>query len=108
MKSFVILDFDIEGFHNYPNAPTQVSFLSNKHRHLFRIEIGICVTELNREKEIFIEQDIVKDIIRSRFGMPAIFGQMSCEHIAKFIIDNYDCSWCKVLEDGRGGALINK
>jgi hypothetical protein len=36
MKNTIIIQFEIEGFHNYPDAPEKVAFLSLKHRHTFQ------------------------------------------------------------------------
>ena len=63
----VILDFDIEGFHFYPNAPKKVSFLEHNHRHIFQFRVGYKVEDSNREKEIFIEQDYLKDYLSESY-----------------------------------------
>ena len=79
----VILDFDVEGYHSYPNAPKEVEFLSYPHRHIFQIRAGYRVTDSNREREIFIEQDNVKNYLGEVFGVPCQFENMSCEMIAE-------------------------
>ena len=63
MKTTVITQFEVEGFHNYPEAPKQVDFLSSNHRHTFIIKCGYEVEDLNREKEIFICRDEVKSYL---------------------------------------------
>lgn len=107
----VILDFDIEGFHYYPNAPKQVAFLENNHRHIFQIRAGLKVDNLNREKEIFIEQDKLKDYLIESYGSPCHFEAMSCEMIAQelleFLLDDGGV-WVEVFEDSRGGAKVEK
>ena len=107
----VILDFDIEGFHYYPNAPKQVAFLENNHRHIFRIRAGLKVDDLNREKEIFIEQDKLKDYLIESYGSPCFFMDMSCEMIAQdlleFLTDDGGI-WVEVFEDSRGGARVDR
>lgn len=109
MKSYIKLDFDIVGFHQYPNAPEKVSFLSYNHRHDFQIKVWYEVVDLNREKEIFIQTDFVKDYLYESYGSPCQFGNMSCEMIAKELLEfGKDDGMVKVevLEDGRGGAVI--
>lgn len=109
MKKTIVLDFEVEGYHFYPNAPKQVSFLENNHRHLFQIRVGYKVNFLNREKEIFIQQDFLKDYLLETYGSPCQFKNMSCEMIAsellEFIIEDGGI-WVEVFEDGKGGAKI--
>lgn len=108
IKTYIKLDFEVEGFHHYPNAPHPVKFLEHHHRHLFRFIIKYKVTDLNREKEIFMQQDVLKEYIGECYGYPAQFGAMSCEMIAKelleFILDDGGV-YVEVLEDGKGGAI---
>ena len=106
----VILDFDVEGYHSYPNAPKEVEFLSYPHRHIFQIRAGYRVTDSNREREIFIEQDNVKNYLGEVFGVPCQFENMSCEMIAEEILEfaqEDGCVWVEVFEDGKGGARVD-
>jgi len=107
MKSEVIIGFNIEGFHNYPDAPFEVNFLSYIHRHTFKITCGYEVSDLNREKEIFIYRDILIDYLQESYGVPCHFGAMSCEMIAKEILEfgsEDGMIWCEVWEEETGGA----
>lgn len=109
MKSTVIIQFYIEGFHFYKGAPHEVAFLENNHRHTFTIKAGYSVTDLNREKEIFICRDLVKEYLIDAYGLPCIFGGMSCEMIAKEILDFATADgmvWCEVWEELTGGARV--
>jgi len=109
MKNTVIIQFEIEGFHNYPNAPQEVEFLSFKHRHTFVVKAGYSVEDLNREKEIFIERDYIKEYLLESFGSPCEFGAMSCEMIAKEILEYAEIDgmiWCEVWEENTGGARV--
>lgn len=107
MKAFVLLDFDIVGFHRWPNAPEEVCFLRNNHRHIFQIKCKLPVGDLDREKEIFIETKKQQEMLFSEFGNPCLFGSMSCEHIAEYLMENNpDMMSCEVLEDGKGGGMV--
>jgi hypothetical protein len=109
MKSEVIIQFEMEGFHNYPNPPEQVEFLKYPHRHTFMIKCGYKVTDLNREKEIFICRDIVKEYLNEAYGSPCQFENMSCEMIAKEILEfskEDQMNWCEVWEENTGGAKV--
>jgi len=107
MKNTVIIQFEIEGFHNYPGAPKQVDFLSLNHRHTFIVKAGYIVSGLNREREIFICRQEVKDYLIESFGYPCQFEAMSCEMIAGEILECFSVDgmvWCEVWEEKTGGA----
>lgn len=109
MKKVVIIQFEIEGFHNYPNAPEIVNFLSFEHRHTFKIVAGYQVSDLNREKEIFMCRDEVKEYLQESYGVPCKFEAMSCEMIAKEILlfgQEDGMIWCEVWEEETGGARV--
>lgn len=109
MNTIVIIQFDIEGFHFYPGAPKIVEFLSYKHRHTFTVKCGYKVTHDNRDKEIFICRDLVIDYLTESYGSPCVFKNMSCEMIAKEILEfgkEDDMIWCEVWEENTGGARV--
>jgi hypothetical protein len=109
MKTAVITKNYIEGFHNYPEAGEDVAFLRYKHRHMFHVECGFEVTDSNREVEIFERQFQIYEYFAHIFGVPAQLGNMSCEMIAQRIIGNFaNCIYAKVLEDGEGGAIVQR
>lgn len=109
MKTTVILNLEIEGFHNYPSAPDEVKFLSYPHRHTFIITCGYLVTHLDRDKEIFIYRDLIKEYLTEAFGYPCHFKNMSCEMIAKELLEfakEDGMIWCEVWEENTGGAKV--
>ncbi|HHX67771.1 MAG TPA: hypothetical protein GX708_06915 [Gallicola sp.] len=109
MKTQVIINTEVIGFHNYPNAPEKVLFLRNKHRHIFTIKAGFEVQILDREKEIYILQNDIEDYLYKVYGNPCNFNEMSCEMIAKEVIEFCEpdnCKWVEVLEDNKGGARV--
>jgi hypothetical protein len=109
MKISVIVEFEIDGFHKYPNAPKEVEFLSLKHRHMFNIKAGFEVVGLNRDKEIFIERELIKNYLIKKYKFPCEFNEMSCEMIAREILEfgkSNGMIWCEVLEEKTGGAKI--
>lgn len=111
MKATVIIQFEIEGFHYYPNAPERVGFLSQMHRHTFIVKAGYSVEDLNREKEIFIEREYILEYLTESYGSPCLFGEMSCEMIAREILEYAETDgmiWCEVWEENTGGARVEK
>ncbi len=109
MKNTVIIKIQVEGFHNYPNAPKGVEFLSLNHRHTFIIKVGYKVVNLNREVEIFMCRDEVKEYLNEAYGSPCEFNSMSCEMIANEILEfgkDDGMIWCEVWEENTGGARV--
>tara|TARA_R110002020_G_scaffold212120_1_gene418545 strand:+ start:6031 stop:6408 length:378 start_codon:yes stop_codon:yes gene_type:complete len=109
MKKTVIIQFEVNGFHNYPAAPTEVEFLKFRHRHSFKIKCGYKVSHEDREKEIFICRDEVKKFLFNKYGNPCEFENMSCEMIAKKILEQFkkeNMFWCEVWEEQTGGAKV--
>lgn len=47
----VWVTFQRVGFHRYPNAPEDVSYLASRHRHVFKFKVSISVTHNERELE---------------------------------------------------------
>ncbi len=109
MKKRVITHNTIEGYHYYPDPPKEVEFLKYPHRHLFDIRCQFSVVESNREIEIFMQQSTIEIMIKKHFGCPADFADMSCEMIGEWILEQFDeCVEVQILEDGFGGAIIQR
>lgn len=109
MRTSVIVKFDMDGFHYYPNAPQEVRFLQNPHRHTFAITAAFRVTDLNREIEIFIMRNKMQQFLSGQYGNPCHFGSMSCEMIAAVLVDkfmDYGLDYVEVWEEATGGARI--
>lgn len=109
MKAIVIIQFNVEGFHQYNDAPEVVSFLSQRHRHTFVVRCGYGVTDLNREREIFLCREEIKQYLCETFGSPCEFEDRSCEAIATEILEygkKDGMTWCEVWEEETGGARI--
>jgi hypothetical protein len=116
MKTQVIIQFDVEGFHCWENAIEEVQFLKHEHRHTFTIRCGYEVDELDREREIFVERHYVKSFLEGQYlkitpvGDVLHFGGMSCEMIAKAIMQDQgpEMRWCEVWEEKTGGARVER
>ena len=111
MKTSVITYNEIEGYHRWPYAPqpSSIAYLASKHRHVFVIECEFHVTHDDRDIEIIRQQHIIEEFIRDRHGIPAEFHDMSCEAIAKEIMQYFpECESCIVREDGYGGARVRR
>lgn len=98
----------IEGFHRWPNASPRRRFLAALHRHIFRIETSFAVADDDREIEIFDAQERVEEFLTRKFGRPCRFGDLSCEAIARTILEETGAVRVEVREDGFGGAVVSR
>lgn len=110
MNKYIICNVVVEGFHCWPEAFGLYTYLKERHRHMFNIEMHFPVNNSNREIEFINQQRIIKDSILIKFGNDlgyAEFEHMSCEHIAEWLLNEFkDATYCKVIEDTNGGAYI--
>jgi len=105
-KTFIWITTSFEGFHRYPNAPKEVEFLSNLHRHIFHIKIWLEVKHENREVEFIMFKRWIDKVINEFM----IKDYMSCEMISDklygIIILTYPNREVRieVSEDGENGS----
>jgi hypothetical protein len=86
-KTYIKVRTDFEGFHFYPNAGSidpRIKFLENEHRHIFKVEVTISVTHLDRELEFFLVKWALKDFLNN-----GKMNHKSCEMIATDILNNH-------------------
>ncbi len=106
IQEYVICAIQVEGFHCWPGAPADLSFLKARHRHVFHIRIIFKVSHGDREIEIIKQQSEIERWLCNKFGAPCEFGSMSCEDIAEELLLRFGAASCEVLEDGYGGARV--
>lgn len=111
-KSYIVVRTDFEGFHYYPNAgkiDKRIEFLENEHRHVFKIEVTISVTHLDRELEFFLVKWSLNDFIKT-----GNMNHKSCEMIADDILNDHlipkygNDRYYKIVvsEDGESDGII--
>lgn len=82
---WLITKFNFEGTHYYENAPFDVAFLRNEHRHIFHIEVWIEQLHNDRELEyISVKRELMNHFTNNNQNYK------SCEMIAEDIIDYID------------------
>lgn len=118
MKTFVGIRFEVEGFHNYPDASKNhgdlVKFLEQSHRHIFKFNCKKRVNHDNRDEEFILLRRKVKQYINRKFPVFESscecydFDSMSCEMIAKNILKQFDFDSVEVSEDGENYAVVEK
>jgi hypothetical protein len=110
-KTFIKIRTEFEGYHYYPNAGSidpRIKFLENEHRHMFKVEIKISVTHLDRELEFFLVKWALQDFIKS-----GKLNHKSCEMIATDILEqhllpNYGERYYEIVvsEDGESDGIV--
>jgi len=86
-KTYIKVRTDFEGFHYYPNAGSidkRIKFLENEHRHIFKVEVKISVTHLDRELEFFLVKWALMDYLTENQ-----MNHKSCEMIATDILEKH-------------------
>lgn len=116
LKTFIGIRFDVEGFHNYPDASKnhgdRVKFLEQPHRHIFKFNCKKRVNHDNRDEEfILLKREALKYINRTypTFETRVYdFGSSSCEMIATRLLKQFDFDSVEVSEDGENYAVVEK
>jgi hypothetical protein len=103
------------GFHSWPDAPGHRDYLAQPHRHLFHVRASLSVTHDDRDVEF---HDLLAVVVRACVtlgtarGGARYLGAMSCEHVARRIVEALAVAWpgrlieVDVSEDGEAGATV--
>lgn len=117
MKTVIGVRLSVEGFHNYPTAAENhgevVKFLEFPHRHNFGIVAKRRVHHDNRDMEFILFKRAILTHLYEKYGSneendyPVCqFGAMSCEMIAKELVEHFGLESCEVNEDGENFAEV--
>lgn len=113
MKTNVIVNLQLDGMHNWPDAKKvfpEVGFLSDIHRHVFHVTLKKTVHHDDRDIEFVMFKRDVQEYLRNKYYRrdyrSHFFGAMSCEMIAKELLEYFDCVYVSVFEDGENGAEV--
>lgn len=108
------------GFHCYPNAPEDVKFLRDVHRHVFHVTLWIEQFHDSRDLEYFQVQKWLDTMIDAanfkeagscEFMAIQIAQAARRDFTAAVLIDHIErvvqrAVKCQVLEDGENGAFV--
>jgi len=113
MVTNIIINLQVEGLNNWPNAKQvfpDVGFLSDMHRHIFHFQLKKRVNHDDRDVEFIRFKRDVQDYLHLQYYMEEhrchYFGAMSCEMLAKELVEYFDCVYVSVFEDGENGAEV--
>lgn len=94
-----------EGFHYWPDAPEEFSYLKSKHRHMFHVEVYKMVSHDNRDIEFIQLKREVRNYCLQMFGnKPTTY---SCEQMGLMIAEMFEATRVVVSEDGENGAIVD-
>lgn len=98
-------------FHRWVDAPAEVYFLREYHRHLFHVKLSLRVAHKNRELEFFMVQKELVDFVR--LTLEGEYFSYSCEQLAQLIANRFAALYglsvvaaVEVSEDGENGAVL--
>lgn len=109
MPTWVIVKANFIGFHQWKDAPEEVSFLRDYHRHIFYVELHLQVKDLNRELEFFLVKRKLQSELDKYYSNEHF--EESCEMIATRIKTYFEEFYktkcrCSVFEDNENGAMV--
>ena len=109
-RSTIVVRNQKEMIHRYEQAPEEVSFLREWHRHMLHIETEIEVTHDDRELEFIMVKDYIDQCLDHMINLEYV--EKSCEMVAKEIIaklvERYGerAIECTVWEDNENGGRV--
>jgi len=105
MRTNIIVNLQHEAVHQWTDCKLEgVEFLAFPHRHIFHICCKKEVTHDDRDIEIILLKRTINQFLEDMY--PKTFGDMSCEMIAKELLNVFELNYCSVLEDNENGAEI--
>lgn len=104
-----------EGIHNWPEAPDEVAFLRNPHRHIFEVVVEITVDHDDRDIEFIMMKHQVDRWLSKHQDQNGVWemGRQSCEDVAvkllQYLHEVYPHRWISVsvYEDGENGCTVS-
>lgn len=108
-KTMIYVRFQRKGFHHFPNAPEQVAYLGDRHRHLFKFEVGIQVEHDDREIEFHMFQEEIENLFEGNLEIDNKSCEMLARDIGNYIVSKYPgrIFYVDVSEDGECGSRID-
>ena len=108
-QTSIWVTFARHGIHCYPEAPFEVAYLRQPHRHLFQFKVSMPVFHDDRE----VEFHMLQNWIARQYETGVLnFDYKSCEmlahELASALVDKYARSiTVEVSEDGECGAVVS-
>lgn len=113
IRRHIWVTFQRVGFHCYPNAPSEpydVTYLANRHRHLFKFKVSLSVSHNEREVEYhqflhkleswYADNTLQADNASCETLAEQLMRRISFEHPTREIT-------VEVSEDGECGSVVS-
>lgn len=81
MKTNIVVKFDLEGRHCWPDAPDMYRLLRSRHSHIFHFEVHIPVTESRQLEFLDVRRELIRVMLTSYGNEPCDFRGRSCEQL---------------------------
>lgn len=93
--------------HHWPDAQWEpgVEYLQHPHRHLFVIRARASVSHDDRDREFILLGQQIRAWLEREFPLHEL-GRLSCEQLARMILDRWGLVRCSVHEDDENGAIV--
>ena len=109
MNTSIIVTTQFVAIHRWKEAPEEVSYLRNPHRHIFHVEVELPVGHDDRELEYFMVIEVLNNMINNLTTL--WISTKSCEHIAKKLCGLMTVHYkrnciIKVMEDNENGSRV--
>ena len=100
-------------FHSRADAPEEVKFLKNEHRHMFYVKVELAVNHDDRDIEFFIAKKYINQVISNIFpehptqdGYRIGSCEMACQSIYDKIKEKYKVISISVNEDNENWSTF--
>ena len=117
MNKSIIVTNSFKGYHQYKDAPENVAFLKEVHRHIFNVRTTIEVFNNDRDIEFFQLQQHIETFVNVHYI--AVNSQYlagihieSCEALAEAVLTHLHSTFpgrrvrVEVWEDNENGAIV--
>jgi hypothetical protein len=107
MKICLVVSFRFPLLHAWPECRVPgKDYLRHPHRHLLHGRAWLSASHPERETEFIDAKEKIEAWCRERFSGPVV--GLSCENVAREILEAFSCQGVEILEDGENGALVLK
>lgn len=110
IQRYIYVTFQQEFIHRYPDAPDEVAYLRDYHRHIAHIKVQIEVYHNERELEFIMVKHNLAAVVSNYIR---VTSDNSCETIAENIIEYVKKTYGEnrdievdVAEDGENGCRL--
>lgn len=104
----ILVNTAFEGIHKYADAPNEVAFLRDPHRHIFHVCVEMEVFNDDRELEFIMVKHSLESYLQTKpFGVRSsceTMAVMICQYLLSIYGDRKMS--CAVLEDNENGGKV--